>query len=328
MIKKRVFLFFLVLIAAQAPASCGKVGTYSVCFCSCTLSNDTGLYVGLRSFEMSGTQFLLVVNVADLSTRTVDRTDCRCSPVERLTELRTSLAQTPYFASLDSAERSDLPLQDAGLTHAWAPENGIDLTADLCPSPRPLDRTFFTDLLEQFGPKERPVPIAIAITGIWMNEHEDDLAWLIDLEKKGDFDITWINHSYHHRTSDSLPVQENFLLKKGTNLDVEVLKTEKKMIENGITPSVFFRFPGLVSDSIIFKKITYYGLIPVGSDAWLAKNQRPGNGSIVLVHANGNEPYGIRQFFKLVRDHRDSINAGTWLLYDLRKSIAHGSKGQ
>jgi hypothetical protein len=94
------------------------------------------------------------------------------------------------------------------------------------------------------------------------------------------------------------------------------------MIENGMTPSVFFRFPGLVSDSVLFRKITAYGLIPVGTDAWLAKKQSPKSGSIVLVHANGNEPYGIQRFFGLLRNHRDSIAAGSWLLYDLRKSIA------
>jgi hypothetical protein len=76
----------------------------------------------------------------------------------------------------------------------------------------------------------------------------------------------------------------------------------------------------------VFAKITAYGLIPVGSDAWLAKNQKPQNGSIVLVHANGNEPYGIKQFFRLIREERDSINAGRWMLYDLRESVAESEK--
>jgi len=34
-------------------------------------------------------------------------------------------------------------------------------------------------------------------------------------------------------------------------------------------------------------------MIPIGSDAWLAKNQWPKEGSIVLVHANGHELIGI-----------------------------------
>jgi hypothetical protein len=235
-------------------------------------------------------------------------------------------ARHTYVLALDSAERRSASIQDAGLVHGYPLQKGIDLTADLCPSNRPLARDFFTGLIEQFLPREKPVPIAIAVTGNWMYEHQDDLQWLIGLEKKGDLDITWINHSYNHRSYDSVPVKQNFLLNKATNLDLEVLKTERKMIEYGITPSVFFRFPGLVSDSLVFAKITAYGLIPVGSDAWLAKNQKPHDGSIVLVHANGNEPYGIKRFLRLIREERDSINAGRWLLYDLRKSVAESEK--
>jgi hypothetical protein len=325
--KKSIIFLMFVLIASQTQGFCQKVEKYSVCFCACTLAQDTQQYTGLRSFERLGTGFILVVNENDLSTRIVDKADCLCGKV-KLSALRKARGGSPYFAALDSAEKNKGLLQDAGLTHGYAPQKGIDLTADLCPSSHPLDRTFFTELAQQFGPKERPVPIAIAITGNWMFDHQEDLQWLLSLEKKGDFDITWINHSYNHRTWDSVPVQENFLLNKETNLDVEVLKTERKMIENGLTPSVFFRFPGLVSDSAVFERITLYGLIPVGSDAWLAKNQWPKNGSIVLVHANGNEPYGMKQFFKLIREHRDSINAGTWLLYDLRRSIANPRKAE
>jgi hypothetical protein len=321
---RSLILVLFIFITSQGACLCQTVKKYSVCFCACTLANDSRQYVGLRSFEKAGEAFLLVVDAGDLSTHIAARAECRCAPTP-LASLRSSLGASPYFAALDSAEKNGRLLQDAGLTHGYLQEKGIDLTADLCPSRHSLDRKFFTDLVDQFGPREKPVPIAIAITGNWMNGHREDLEWLIDMQKKGDLNITWINHSYNHRTYDSLPVQENFLLKKGTNLDVEVLKTEQKMIEAGIIPSVFFRFPGLVSDSIVFKKITRYGLIPVGSDAWLAKNQWPKDGSIVLVHANGNEPYGIRQFFKLIREHRDSINAGTWLLYDLRQSIARKS---
>ena len=37
-------------------------------------------------------------------------------------------------------------------------------------------------------------------------------------------------------------------------------------------------------------------LISLGADAWLALDQRPNDGSIVLVHPNGNEPRGIKLF--------------------------------
>jgi hypothetical protein len=300
-----------------------RVEKYSVFFGRCTIFNDSGAYVALRSFCRAGNQYYFVVSARDLYTRIVARDSCRCDRAS-LGEMRREFQAYPYIMALDSAERRSSLVQDAGLTHGSVRQKGIDLTADLCPSKLPLDRKFFADLIDQFLPQEKPIPIALSVTGNWMNDHQEDLRWLIGLAKKGDLAITWINHSYNHRWYDSVPVQENFLLKKGTNLDLEVLKTERKMMDYGITPSVFFRFPGLVSDSLVFAKITAYGLIPVGTDAWLAKNQLPKDGSIVLVHANGNEPYGIKRFFKLIREYRDSISAGKWLLYDLRESIASG----
>jgi len=74
-----------------------------------------------------------------------------------------------------------------------------------------------------------------------------------------------------------------------------------------IVPSVFFRFPGLVSDREIYRKILNLGLIPVGSDAWLAKRQQPSYGSIVLIHANGNEPLGVRDFIDLLKNKRADV---------------------
>ena len=118
------------------------------------------------------------------------------------------------------------------------------------------------------------------------------------------------------------PFSMNFLLKKGIDIDKEILKNEVTMIENGLIPSVFFRFPGLVSDFDIFKEVIAYGLIPIGSDAWLAKGQKPGPGSIVLIHGNGNEPLGIKKFFKLLQREKADIKKKNWLLYDLRESIS------
>jgi hypothetical protein len=47
-----------------------------------------------------------------------------------------------------------------------------------------------------------------------------------------------------------------------------------------------------------------YGLIPLGSDSWIAKNQFPKNGSIVLLHGNGNETVGITMFLNWIKENR------------------------
>ncbi len=279
--------------------------------------------VVLRSYERGGRPSYLVVDPRTLETRTIPAAAVAVEP-RSWPDVRAAIAGTAYGRALAEAERNEGPLQDAGLTHVRSPAPGVDLTVDLCPSRRPLDRRLFTALVEELGRYERPVPVAVALTGAWMREHPDDLAWLLSLARAGGLAPTWVNHSFHHRSSATLPLRENFLLEPGTDLASEVLETEAAMLAAGITPSVFFRFPGLVSRPSLFGRIVAFGLVPLGSDAWLAKNEWPREGSIVLVHANGNEPLGVRRFLQLLRDEREAIRARSWQLLDLRESVAAG----
>src|SRR6185437_10900704 len=139
------------------------------------------------------------------------------------------------------------------------------------------------------------------ISGKWIEKHNDDLEWLKGLIRKGDLTVDWINHTYSHPTNNALPLDENFMLEHGVSIPDEILKNEMEMMTHGIVPSVFFRFPGLVSDQSIFLKVTAFGIIPVGSDAWLAKGQQPHDGSFVLIHGNGNEPLGVIRFIQLLK---------------------------
>jgi hypothetical protein len=310
-------LFLMIALATNIDAAVIEVYAPFYGTAICSDSHDTLL--ALRKFRSEGMTRYLIVNVGDLSTSVRDSSAMTISPM-LWTQIRKRYAATPYCMALADAEAHALSMEDAGITHFLRTQPGIDLTIDLCPSKRPLDRILFADLFAEFGKVERPVPLAISITAVWMKEHPDDLAWLMGLVKSRDIAVTWINHTCHHRVAKDLPIPENFILEKGTDIPSEILCTEKIMLENSLLPSVFFRFPGLVSDAQVFQTVTGYGLIPVGSDAWLAKNQKATSGSIVLVHANGNEPVGIREFIALVQKEQQNISAKRWLLFDLRES--------
>ena len=262
----------------------------------------------------------MLVNPQTLETK-VDQVTFYQVKFMTLTGARAFFQDTPYIRAIDKAEKQSVSIQDAGIESGLPKETGISLTADLCPSHRPLDRIIFTDIFREFQKVERPVPVALSITGIWMQQHPDDLAWLKKIQEDGEIYITWINHSFNHRVSLSLPLRENFLLEPGTDINYEVLETEKAMLKNGLLPSVFFRFPGLISDQQLVYRITDFGLIPIGTDAWLAKGQLPQAGSIVLIHGNGNEPVGVEDFIKLLRSKTQAIADKQWLLYDLRESV-------
>jgi hypothetical protein len=309
----------LIAAALLAPGP-GETGAVRV-FTALAWEGDAAApLVALRSFDSGRRPFHLIVNPRTLETRAAPAAALRIEP-RSWSAVRAAIADTAYGRALAEAERNEAPLQDAGLTHLLASRPGVDLTVDLCPSRRPMDRALFTALVEELGRYERPVPVAVALTGAWMREHPDDLAWLLSLVRAGALAVTWVNHSFHHRSSATLPLRENFLLEPGTDLAAEVLETEAAMLAGGITPSVFFRFPGLVSRPALVARVVAFGLVPLGSDAWLAKNEWPREGSIVLVHANGNEPLGVRRFLQLLREEREAIRARSWQLLDLRESV-------
>lgn len=273
----------------------------------------------IRSFTANAQKYILLINPNSLDTK-VDLASKYTLSSLQYPNVLAIFKNTAYVKALEAAAAKDVQLQNAGIDHAFPNEKGITLTIDLCPSHKALDRIIFQSVFDEFKKIEQPAPLAISVSGKWMLKHEDDLNWLKSLVTQKELNITWVNHSYNHEVNQ-LPLTENFLLAPGTNLDAEVLENEKLMLKNGLTPSVFFRFPGLVSDKAIVDKIEAYGLIPIGSDAWLAKGQQPNAGSIVLIHGNGNEEIGVKDFIQLLKTRQADVNHKQWLLFDLRQGL-------
>jgi hypothetical protein len=246
--------------------------------------------VAIRTMTVSGTPLLLLADPQKLSTR-LERAACwTCQDASEA-----SLAGTRMMRAIEqSAEAPGLVhrtfLQNAGLTHGAAP--GAFVTGDLCPSRRPLDRAFLDKLAAQ-GPH---TPVALSISGLWLLHHFEDYRWLLDRQAAGALDILWVNHTYHHPYSRGEPYDHNFLLSKGVDPDAEILELERLLIANGQTPSLFFRFPGLISSAPLMQAVRRHHLVSLGADAWLAQGERPGEGSVVLVHVNGNEENGLAMF--------------------------------
>jgi hypothetical protein len=320
-----IFLLFILTYTTLAQPAYLKITNYTVYYAAAKRA-DTDWFA-IRKFENNGKTYLLLVDPDELNTKVAEASLYTLNPMP-MARARLYYYKSTYEKALRDAEKKSKSIQDAGIQTGMPKETGISLTADLCPSSRPLDRRIFTDIFQQFQKVERPVPVALSITGIWMREHPQDLAWLKEMQLKNEIIITWINHSYNHRVSRSLPLKENFLLEPGTDINFEVLGTEQAMLKNGLLPSVFFRFPGLVSDQQLIYKITGFGLIPIGTDAWLAKGQAPQAGSIVLIHGNGNEPLGVSDFINLLKSKTKSIAKKQWLLYDLRESVENEFEGQ
>lgn len=311
-------LLFLSMPCISVAQNYTKIVNYKVAY-STAISKE-GTFIGLRSFENDRQEsLLLLVNPQTLKTSVDFVGNYKILPSSRRRILR-NFRTTNYVKGLSEAAINDMQLQDAGIDVTKPAKNGINLTIDLCPSRKPLDRDIFEAIFTEFKKVEQPAPISVSVSGKWMLKHQEDLDWLKGLVKKNELSITWINHTYNHEVNH-LPLKENFLLSTGTDLNIEVLENEKLMLKNGLIPSVFFRFPGLVSDASLVDKIEGYGLIPIGSDAWLAKGEIAKAGSIVLIHGTGNEEIGVKDFIALLKQNELKAENHSWILLDLSSSL-------
>ncbi len=289
-----LLLISCAITGAPANVRAGPVGGYGPVFEQC--QNRSGeARLAIRRMNSGGQEIILTVEPQSLATALEPAKDWACEPTDDAAQ-----AATRYLRAVDLAppppKASAAPkayLQNAGLRHGAGA--GAFVTGDLCPSGKPLDRSFF-ELLAAQG---RHTPVALSISGLWLTHHEADFAWLQDRTREGAIDITWVNHSWRHPYAPGVPFERNFLLTPGVDMDAEVFKTEKLLIEHGETPSVFFRFPGLISNPALMEALRRFHLIALGADSWLAiapPARALPSGAIVLVHPNGNEPQGLKLF--------------------------------
>ncbi|MGH6799698.1 MAG: polysaccharide deacetylase, partial [Roseiarcus sp.] len=276
-----------------APVPLARVQDYRVIFQQCRNGlNQTRL--AIRRMSVDGESFLLMVDPATLATRLEHEQCWTCAETDDEAQKDTRFIRAVEGASRPAAGGAapQPAVFDAGLRHGAT--DGSFITGDLCPSRKPLDRGFL-ETLERMGQR---TPVALAPSGLWLTRHRVDFEWLRGEERSGALDITWINHSYHHPYAPGRRPANNFLLTPGVNMQAEILDTERLLIANGETPSIFFRFPGLISDATLVEAVRRDHLVTLGADGWLvfAPPLRPG--AILLVHPNGNEHEGLRLFWK------------------------------
>lgn len=208
-----------------------------------------------------------------------------------------------YVDTLYSVTESPATNLTNGLSHARKETKGYFLTVDMCPSVVPMEQDFFNLLVSLSSKRSTPFPVALCMSAIWIEKHEKELDWLVEQDATNKLDITWVNHSYSHFYLSDLVDTENFLLAPFANLELEMYGAEIALIMRGQTPAPFMRLPGLISSDTICKNMRNVGLIPLNTDAWLAKEEQPTDGSIILVHGNGNEHQGIVDVTKILHSY-------------------------
>lgn len=287
-----VISLFWLAFGAAANAQSPRVADYRPVFELCRDAGG-GQRLAIRAMTRGGAKHILSVDPQTLATRIEAAAGLSCAPTNDEAQKNTRFMRAVRSAGSEITLASGVS-RNAGLMHGSG--GGVFVTGDLCPTTKPLDRGF-VELLARQGAK---TPVALAISGNWLKRHGADFDWLRGLTSSGALDITWVNHSTRHPYTRGLAETQNYLMIPGSDLDAEIFETEQLLVEHGETPSVFFRFPGLVADTALMEKLRARHLIALGADAWLALTGRAQAGSIILTHPNGNEPYGLRIFARLL----------------------------
>jgi hypothetical protein len=272
------------------------------------------LLLVIRQYDMDNQAYSLVVDpenfitsqkaAASLSYRPLDKSKNNSKQQIEGTKFSKTLKDFYQILGNPPTTEESMALSKAdmaGLKRALSDINGVFLTVDMCPSARYFEKAFFENLIKLAEKDNKSIPVAISMTGLWMIKHDEELAWLV---QQPQLSITWINHSFNHLYYRDVGYEENFLNLQGTNVMDEILTLEQELLKKGLTPSVFFRFPGLVSDHNLLSQVLKAHLIPISSEAWLAKGEQPTAGSIILVHGNSNEPIGIEKFMEWSKDNQ------------------------
>lgn len=235
----------------------------------------------IRSYELQNRKYYLIVNERTLKTKIIQSRQLHLSKSN----------DSNYQKLLNHYSAPPYRLQNYGLTSIASDK--IYITTDLCPSSKKgYERAFYQRLIQHYP---NPVEITLFISSRWIDQHPKAFEELRQWHNEGKLNILWGNHTHTHPYSRGVSLKSNFLLSKGVNIEHEIIGLEKKLIAQGITPSIFFRFPGLVQNQKAIKILKKFGLIAVGSNAWLAKGEKISKGSIILLHGNKNEPQGIKK---------------------------------
>ncbi len=268
-------------------------------------------WLALRAWTRQGPH-LLAVNPLTAQTQEFSR---KAPPEQSWSEVlnqarKSGLLNGVYFRLRAQALQESTPWDNAGIRQWPSRRRGAWLSFDLCPSSRPLDRWVFRQL-ENVQPG-KPLPVFLDVSGRWMASHSSDLTWLLQREAHQNLVITWVSHGELHPYNPHVPWRQTFDLTKGLNFEREVLGPEKRLVALGQLPSVWFRFPGLISDSAHVRQLLSWGLIPLASGAWLNKDEPLLNQDIVLIHANGNEERGLKLLMSWTRQHQTWLQQGQW----------------
>lgn len=258
----------------------------------------------IRSYLADGVPMYVSVNVDDNTLEPV-AADTLTQDTQVSME---TIGDSPYLLGLSETSNSTLSTLHHEATQA--PGDQFSLTVDMCQSSRVWDLDLFRWMVDLSSVTGEPTRVGIAMTGLWAARHSHNFQQLLDWQRDGKLDITWINHSNRHQLSKDSRGKYHFLTKASIDFEKAVTDLEILLLSQDQMFSPLFRFPGLVHDSHRLRQLNGLSLLGLDANGWLAKGQPLADGSVVLLHGNGNETVGVRMFFEAIFGREAELASG------------------
>lgn len=182
------------------------------------------------------------------------------------------------------------------------------LTTDLCPTRSKLNRDFYQARAEAEKNISNRIPCVVFFSGEWIRTHPADLDWL----KTNGAAFTAGNHTWSHHIIQGAWPRDRFT--------AEITNTEVEMLENGILPSCWFRFPGLKFGHSHLEELSRLSLIPLDCGLWMGQKKVP-IWPVILLHSNGTTDIEVRMFRKYLAANIKNLRSGKLVFNDFPNFI-------
>ncbi len=93
------------------------------------------------------------------------------------------------------------------------------------------------------------------------------------------------------------------------------------MLENGILPSYFFRFPGLKEKDEHINTLSRLNMIAIDANQWMGKSVK--NWGILIVHSNGVVNSEVRAFSRFLQKKEQNFKIKRFAFRDIYSYFRH-----
>lgn len=134
------------------------------------IAENKKIRIAIRSYLNNEKSYFVLVDPNSFKTE-IALQELVILPTNKIEKanLLKKLSKTPYIKVLNKYSSAPYIQQNYGATSSMYKVKGQFLTIDMCPSSKSFEEDFFKKLVELSIKLNKPIPIAICVSGLWIS---------------------------------------------------------------------------------------------------------------------------------------------------------------